>query len=328
MAKPKSKTVNYRRCKGDDPGGGSDAPFNLQAFYKEAKGKNPRPWIRKLGADGGRVQFLSHAVVKKGCECGTLVLYEEGRLIPLIDAEHDGTTWEGQIEPQDTKGKKRKFQEQALFFAIKENHIAVIQTRELSVKDLEDFFVWFIQSKAELADVWIFTLENLPSKKAMQKLRDHTIKAITIGKQVFSTVRTPIEGKKDGKRKRYTTTIKSDPLIFSFLRGLVKNDAILEELESSSDPGNIYVELEIRYRSRSEKDAQKVMQTVAATLGGQPDLSPRIHLDGKSKIEGDELTIAGEVQVQCPGGNVSADDAMTRLADWLTAAIKDGKVWS
>jgi hypothetical protein len=327
MAHTKPKTVSYRRCQADDAVGDGGS-FNLQELIAAAAKKNQKPYIRDLGAGGNRKQFLAHLVKKQLCECGTLVLYEDGRKIPLIDAENDGSTWEGQMEPVDTKGKKRKLQEQALYFAVRENHLAVIQTRELSVKDLQDFLVWFIQSKAELADVWLFTLQNLPSKKAMEKLKDHTIKEITIGKQAFSTSKEPVPDEEKQRRKKYRTVIKPDPFIMELLRYFVHDNAILENLEKSSDPGSIYVGLEIKYKSRSEKDSQRVMQAVAATFGGQPDLNPEIILDGKSRIRGDELTIAGEVQVQCPGGNVSADDAMTRLAEWLTTSIKAGKIWT
>ncbi len=327
----KKKTVNYRRCMAEAPATDTTpAKFNLQTLVDDAKNspKNPRPWMRKIGVDGARSQFLAHLVSKQGCTCGTLVICEDNRLIPLVDAESDGSTWEGTMEPKDASGHKRKFQEQVLFFALKENHVAVLQSKELSISDLQDFLVWFIQSRAELAEGWLFVLQNLPSSSAFQKLKDHDIKGIKIGKNAFSVVKTPDPVESPGKRQHYNKAIKVDPMVMGWLRQLTKNDALLDELEKSKDPGSIYVALEISYKSRSEKDAKQVMQALAATLGGDPEMAPEIRLDGKSKIKGDELTITGSVDVQAPGGNLSADDAMTRVADWLNESIKSGKVLS
>lgn len=324
----KTKTVNYRRCVADAPAKDGNPPvFNLQEMLEKAKGKNQRPWIRKIGLNGERSQYLTYLVAKHGCLAGTLVVCEDNRLIPLVEAEKDGSTWEGVAEPKDKTGKKGKWQQQALYFAVRENHVAVIQTKELSISHLLDFLVWFIQSKAELAQGWMFTLQNLPSAKAIQKLKDHQIKGISIGKNAFSVVKTPAPGAEDGgRRKRYVKTIHTDPLMMGLLRKLTQNDAILDRLEQSKDPGSIYVELQISYKSRTEKDAQEVMRALAATVGDQPGLEPEIKLEGKRKIKGDELTITGSVEVQCPNGNIAGDDAMTRVAEWLADAIREGKV--
>ena len=111
-----------------------------------------------------------------------------------------------------------------------------------------------------------------------------------------------------------------------FLKCLLGDNAILEDLNNCADPGSIHLGIDISYRSRGIKDAQQVMQALAATVGDRPDLEPVIRLSGKSTIKGNELTISDSINVQSPGGNLSADDAMTRLAEWLTTNIKAGKI--
>jgi hypothetical protein len=88
---------------------------------REAKTTLRPPYFRRIGIGGGRAQFLSSLVEKQGCLCGTLSLTDEERLIALIDAETDGSTWRGALEPKDVQGRQRKIEEQALFFAVKEN---------------------------------------------------------------------------------------------------------------------------------------------------------------------------------------------------------------
>lgn len=322
----KKRTVNYRRCLAETTiESAKTEKFTLQGLLEKVDKANNRPWIRPIGMDGTQSQFLSHLVHKQGCLCGTLILCAS-RLIPLVDNEADGSTWEQAVEPKDAQGKLRKLQEQALFFAVKENHVAVVQTKELSIADLQDFLVWIIQTKEQLATHWSFHLVNLPAKSALEKLKDNGIRGVKIGKNAFWMEKTPLPAKEGAKRQRYSRSLKTDPVLFGMLRQFLDNDALIGELEKSKDPGSVYVDLEISYRSKSEKDARHIMSAMAATFGGHPEFSPVITLDGKRKIKGDELTIAGEVNVQCPGGNFSKDDAMTRLADWLNESIKTGKV--
>lgn len=326
--KKKKKSVCYRRCVADRPStADSSEKFDLQDLLDKASKKIKAPWMRPIGTGGTQYQFLAYLLRKQGCLCGTLVLCESDKMIPLIDHDpQSGSTWEGEIAPVDAKGTKRKLEEQALFFVVRENHVAVLQTKELSISDLQDFLTWFIQSRAELVTGWMFDLQNLPSSTALAKLKDHKIKAVKFGKQAFWPEKTVVPGTEGAKRKRYTKSIKSDPIVLAWLRQLTENNSLIDELERSDDPGSIFVELEISYRSRSEKDARSLMTAVAATMGGHPDFSPEIELDGKDKIKGDELTIRGDVEVQCPNGNISKDDAMTRLAEWLKEAIKTKKV--
>lgn len=324
----KRKTVNYRRCDPTPPAGASPSMFKLEELVRKAGQNLLKPWVRQIGMGGTQAQFLTYLVNKQGCLCGALVQYETDKKIPLVDFDPaSGATWEAVVEPKDGSGKKRKLEEQALFFAIRENHVAVIQNKELSISDLQDFLVWFIQTRALLAVGWSFTLLNLPSASAIEKLKESEIKGVKIGKKALWMEKEldPTAGTQ-GKKKKYLRTLKTDPLFFPLLRKLTNNNELVDDLTNSSDPGSVYVSLEISYRSRSEKDGQKLMREMAATFGDMAELAPEIRLKGSGRIKGSELTICGQVDVQAPSGNVSKDDAMTRVAEWLKDSINTGKV--
>lgn len=326
----RSKTANYRRCfitdgQGNDASGGQ----TLQALLAAASQAVKRPWLRALGASNSGHQLLSYLMTKNSCLCGELVYYEPGRKIPLVDIQPDGTTWHDTIHPKDSTGKQRKFQEQSLYFAIRENHVAIIQSISLQADELQSFFDWMIHSKANLVPSTFIALENLPAKSALEKLKDHKIKGIKFGDRLFTSVKEPVApqpGEPIPKRKRFVQRIETSPKIFDILVGLGVGGPILESLKTNPDPGAIQVDVEISYRSRSEKEAAKVLHSLAATLGKQDGLETEIKLDGKSSIKGDELTIRGPVVVQCPDGCVAMDDALSKLSLWLAEQIKSGKV--
>lgn len=325
----RTKTANYRRCCLTD-GQGNDASDGktLQHWLQDALLVVKRPWVRGLGLSDGH-HLLTDLVVKNSCLCGEIVYYERGRRIPLVDTEDDGTTWRASIEPKDSSGKARQFQEQSLVFAVRENHVAIIQSQLLQVSELQEFLAWFIQEKAGFLKSSLIALENLPSKAALEKLKDHKIKGIRFGDRLFTNVREevpPTPGAKPTKRKKYVHRLETSPQIFQVLLGLGLGQPILEKLARNPDPGAIQVDVEIRYRSRSEKEASAVLHSLAATLGKQDGLQTEIQLDGKSTIKGDDLTIRGNILVQCHDGCISVDDAFSKLARWLADQITSGKV--
>jgi hypothetical protein len=331
---PVTKTVNYRLCDASAaPNKTPTGTFDLQGLLtsisapsKGAKSKNA-PWRRQIGIAGHDYQHLLYLVHKQASICGALVRSSR-RLVSLVDADNNtGATIEETIHPKDKNGVERPVEDHAMFFAVCGNHVAVIQSKELSISEFEHFLTWLIQTEHQLATDWQFSLVNLPAKSAKAKLKaGASIKGIKIGKSLFQKTRTPVAGSDGKKRKRYTTTLKSDPTMMGVLRALMPNGAILDQIEKGSDPGSLFVDLKITYRSKSEHEGRKVLGEIAATFGEHQDLHPRIELSDNTIIKGDELTIHGKVSVQNPNNTISKDDAMTALANWLKDAIRDKKV--
>ena len=326
----KERTANYRRCFLTD-GEGKDASDGqtLQSALEYAMTHVPQPWRRSLGISGSFCHLLTERASRHSCLCGEIVFYDTERMIPLVDIDKSGATWRGIISPKDAEGIPRKFQEQALFFAIRENHVAVIQATHLDVEVLRDFLAWLIQDKAKLLPNALIDLRNMPAKEALAKLKDHRISAIRFGEPLFEKVSTevaPEEGKQPSKRKRYTHTIKTSNLATDILAGLGVSKPIIDKIAGGGSPGSVQIDVEISYRSRSEKDSVAVLQSLAQTLGTRPELSPEIVLSDKSKITKDQLTKRGTVSVQFDGGRIGVDDAFSKLAYWLATQLQSGQI--
>ncbi len=326
----KPKTVHYRKCILTD-GQNCDASDgkNLQQLIREATKSLKQPWRRKVGVSGNENQLLTASTTKNGCICGELVYYEQDRHIPLVDVESDGRTWQQVVVPNDSSGRRRNLQETAFYFAVRENHVGFIQSTVLNASKFEGFLTWLIQSEAGQIPNALISLKNIPARSAIEKLKDHKIRGIQFGERLFTTVRDeipPAAGEPARKRKRYVQRIETSPRILGVLSALGLSDSIIEKLEQEADPGAIDVEVDISYRSRSEREGVAVLRSLADTLGKQEGLETTIRLSGKSKIKGSELTISDSVEVQCPLGNISGDDAMTKLSRWLMEQIQASKV--
>ena len=103
-------------------------------------------------------------------------------------------------------------------------------------------------------------------------------------------------------------------------------DAFLNELDRHADPGSIRVEVQIKYVSRSEKDSQELMHTIAGAVDDGEFPKASRHLKGGRTLKGEELTIRDSVKVQTVNGNVVVNDALTVVSNWLRTAISEGRI--
>lgn len=322
----RQKTVHYRRCyledgQGNDASGGETLE---SALYKAALSV-ARPWQRKIGIGGNTFHLLTNLVGKNQCLCGEIALYESGRKVPLVGTEGDGSTFQGNIDPVDAKGKHRELQEHSLFFAIRENHVALMQSLALKTNQMQEFLDWIIKTKAGLLDKALITLVNLPSQMALQKLKDHTVRRIKFGERLFSEIKEQQPPGPDGKKKKAVKVIKTHTWAADVLCSSGWKRPIIDRLQKGN-PGAIKVDVDIHYHSRSEKDSVEVLRAFAGTLAGQEELKTEIYLSDDTLIKHDEICLQGKVLVQHPDGCIAVDDALTKVSQWLANQIKFGNV--
>lgn len=322
------KTVAYRKVVFD--GHGAQA-LDLQSLLESAVKKVQLPHLRKLDDGGTLRQLLAKTSKRSGCLCGKLVVYEKGKHIPLIDVQPDGSTWEDTAVPTDGTGTARDLEEHCLYFAIRENHVALVQSLTHRAPQLADFLAWLIEEKAGLLPSSSFALVNLPSRSAMDKLKDRKVKSVRFSEKLMCRVQSPApaqenSGTSKGRKKKHVYHFKPSDRLFELLASFGLSGAILDDLKESPDPGKVDVVVDFRYRSRKEKKSVEALRALAVALGGSQDVDTEVHLEGKSVIKGDELSVGGTINVQCPNGCVAVDDVFTRLSEWLSTTIKGGQV--
>ncbi len=320
----KDKAVRYRRCIQLDLK--SQPLLNtlpLQDMLSAAEQSHPKPW--KLSTDNDQnYHTLSRLEKRNNCLCGELVLSGEDKQIPLVDHNPDGTIWQGVIDPNDSTGKLRKLQEGNLFFAVRENHVAVIQGTGVKIPDLERFLTWFVEGGQNAQQQFDLKLQNLPSKSARDKLKDHTIKGFKI-KQRLRPLRNKPSAEVSNMQVQHYQHLQVSPMVIQILRCLNVPDPIVEKVSKSTDPAAINVGVHVSYNSRSEKEGTAIMDALA-DLDQEEGSQTEILLSGNTSIKGDDLKIGGSISVQCPKGVFAPHDAMSKLATWLMNEIEKGTV--
>lgn len=327
MSETKDKTIRYRKCQITAKEG--IVVESLQVEMEKAARAIKQPWKKILSTDGKVYQLLTELSTKHGCLCGSITKIEEGHGVALLDIKTDGTTWENVVDPLDDKGVRRKFRNKSLCFAVKENHAAIIASTEVKIEDLQAFAAWMLCEARKDKCGYTVTLENVPAKSALEKLRNNEISKVRVGNDLFNRVEMPPEEEKTtktGRQKKKRFEFQSDPMMMQVLKALLKNSPVLDKFTHDADPGSLYVGVDIRYKSKSEKEGRELVNAVAGAFGGNESLDSEIFLKGGGKIKNEELSISGIVAVQHYKKVLTADDGMSKAAEWLLAKIKDKSI--
>ena len=259
-----------------------------------------------------------------------------GRDVPLVDVNTGHReVWTGTAAPRDNEGKLRNLAEASLYFALKENHLAIIQALGFGLSELQAYFQWLLG--IDLAPPGtvprLFHFRNIPSESARQAIAGSNISGITFGSNLFSESKIPtVVAKKGGGSK---TVNRTEYVIDSSARAILKtvmdaigmNDSpILDNLDHHADPGSIRMNVSITYASRSTKDAQELMHAIAGGLDDGDFPKASIRLKGGKTIRGEELTIRDSIKLQTVSGNPVVDHALSALTTWLIDQIREGKI--
>jgi hypothetical protein len=128
------------------------------------------------------------------------------------------------------------------------------------------------------------------------------------------------------ERTEYNIDASTKGIVQALMKQIGAKDAILDELDRHADPGSVKVNVQISYTSRSQKDAQELMHSIAGALDDGDFPKATIKLKGGRELKGEELTIRDSVTVQTVNGNLVVDDALRAVSEWLRDAIKAGKI--
>lgn len=343
MAK-KSKTVNYRKAEliGKD---GVTVEETLESLINRALASEnvPSPVCIEYGVEGQNSRLLLHSRTNKapfyrdGCLCGCISLCDDVSKVPLVDSvynEEKGEVFNEQVEPIDANNNRRKLEQQAHYFAIRGNHVAIMASSGKGVDMLKDFFTMLIQDVSGILPTVSVDLVNIPTQNALAMIADKPVRSVSFSSHAYTPrfeamseeeiQETKAKEKKDRKeyiRKTYEET--------SIVRGILNAigwNPMLNAYSDTDDLDGLCVAIEFKCKQKKGSSSQKFVQDIARHVGGIEALSPVIALSGNSRISKDMLTVKGALLIEAVGKNLNRQDAMRSLAAWLVEQIDSGLV--
>lgn len=320
-----SKAVYYRRAEFNPP-----QSKTLQQLVSTALGtqRKIRDRIEALDAAAKELRVIGSFKDVSGFLCGRLAIFERGRYQIVMNDDMDANTIPlDSTEPPKKAGQQQQFVEGVLYFAIRANHVAIVQSSVLRSSSLEGHLSWLIRDKTDLIPGSAgMVLKDEPAKATKERIRKSHVKSVVIGRPLMEEAPdNSSKTKKDGKPRTVFTPL---PISLDLLRPLLSGEQFERlGLDDTVWDGNLEMFLEIRfpkYTRAKSPDSIKLLDNIGIALRDVDATETKLELADGSTVKGKDLRIGSRVEVETSAqGIIDEPDMYTQLRAWVLHLIQN-----
>ncbi|MBD1571500.1 hypothetical protein [Aliivibrio sp. S10_S31] len=253
---------------------------------------------------------FSHCFEEKGMFCGQIVYVEPGNSVPVI-SKNDYNKASLPVEAlQISDEMSREYLDSIAFISIINNHVIILQSKAIRIKDIEEYLNFLLQSNKEIDDYEFVTLQanNLT-------LDDNTLK----NKQVKNVnITLPLS---------VNPSHLDDTVAFDVLSSLLGSHRI-EELKSlqTTDTKDLKIDINIGYKYNTNDANQNMLTKLTQDLLDNRDESLTIELKGTGRLVGDEIQLKTTINLPYDKSLPVTEHVFRLMLDWLLELLDQGVI--
>nr|DAL17466.1 MAG TPA_asm: hypothetical protein [Caudoviricetes sp.] len=340
----KKRTVHYKRA----VLGGTKQ--HLQEILEQALGEGGAFSLassRKEQVDpndpSAGFHFINKSQHYESIFFGQFLLFEPGKTQATITLEDNAQSYE--IAPITTaslkkrkgdKGSEKEFVESILYFGVYKNHVLIVQSAALRVKEFElHINNLFANNNSSTTGITSVIFNDKPANSIVKKLEESPVKSVVLGRSPIESEQIELNPNKnkvalrDEIKRLESKTVQFKPAgIGTKILNSVLGDgwASKLDLEDSLDEANLQVKLEISYNRKTTGSGQSVLDSIATSLRDLDNDNVRVELKNGGVITGKQLKLSDSLNVQVFEGMLSEEDLYLKMYKWLSSNILSGEI--
>ncbi|MBP6894315.1 MAG: hypothetical protein KBC94_07825 [Pseudacidovorax sp.] len=333
------KAVSYRRCVLSPKQNVTLQQLVAAALVDKAKASDR---FQPMNAQSTQFRCIGAHDVVSGCLVGYLTVFERGAAQPVINDDADATTLKlGALAPPKAEdgGVQQQFVPGVVYFAIHQNHLAIVQSASIRANALESHLSWLLKERTSHLPATVgLVLSDEAQKATKEKIRQSHVKKIALGQPLMEQVQpeelpSEVEQPAPKGQKKGMKPAKFRPHgpAVEFLRSFFPDENQFEKLGFDEVfDGNLEVWIEVRYpkRKRSKpEDAVKFMDTLGIALRDVEGDQVALELaDGKT-VTGKELKIASTLEAPLLANGLPDHQKLwDAMVGWMLGQISNGVI--
>lgn len=259
---------------------------------------------------------------------GIFASYEKGTQ-QLVVAEDDSAEMLSveQVAPPASgdKTKRNEFLEGICYFGLYKNHVLVVQSSALRVKQLEAHLNWLLLKGQSISTNDSLVLGDQISKATRAKIRKAHVKEVEFGTPLLNVTEiTDVEEtKRSGVR---TSVVEYAGLGIDILRQAIGADKLGDLPLADAIDGNLEVTIRVRYKRKTTERAHKLLDSIAIAARHMDEDDVKLTLVDGGSIQGNELKLSHLVRVEARDGVPNPDALFAEMRSWLLKQLTDGLI--
>jgi hypothetical protein len=263
-----------------------------------------------------------------GFQLGTLVSYSPGtnHLVLSQAASEAGDELDvSKLGPPDGK----HFIESPLYFGVRDNHVVILQSRNLRAEALESHLNWLLKHAGQIDDEQRIVLTDVIPEEIKQKLRKKPITKVLMRAPFFEA-----QGNdEEAVGARILRPAKAGTgLGLSILKAIMPSQQYQAlKVEEMNELNSVQLNLEIKIAGRQKKKSgateNDMMRTLLRAIRNVPDTDfVQVEIEGAGTTKGNDLRVHDNVHIDSIDGVLATASAYQALTNWLETLIDKGVI--
>lgn len=242
--------------------------------------------------------------------CAQLAYIEPGNSIPVISNNDYAKTSLDVEALKLNEAQSKEYLDSIAFIQIVNNHIIILQSKTIRIKDLEEYINYLLRNNNKLAEAEFIILQANNLELNDSTLRNKKIKNVNL--QLPLSV---------------STEDMDDNAAFEVLSSLIGHQR-LEELKQlqTSRTNDLKIDINIGYKYNTTDVNQHLLSKITQDLIDNRDESLTIELKGAGKLVGDEIQLKNDTQIPYHNRLPVPEHVYSIMLDWLIDLLDQGVI--
>ena len=261
---------------------------------------------------------------------GVLARYTPGTNAMFLEDDDSAETLDmRQISAGKTpSGKRRELVEGMLFFTVSGNHMAMMQGQILKASHLEEHVTWLLKTAHKVPHTVKVVLSDHVPPETVERVKKSPVKSLDLGGALLPLAETaaPNERRRQGSHDfDLVDSGDAGAAILRAIKGWIRPDRAAKlDLDALAGDSNFRFSLHVTYDYKTTQAGQKLMNNLATALRGSEDVEARVKLKDGTTLEGDELRLCGNINVDVYDGVPRAEEVFGQMKQWLIEKVMAG----
>lgn len=281
--------------------------------------------------DGGGtetwIRFINSPRKAMGFQLGSLMVYSPGSNHLALDAALDVAKDEldvSKVAPPDGK----HFLESPLYFAIRDNHVVVLQSKSIRTDSLERHLNWLLRQAGIISEKQQLALTDVIPEDVKKRLKAKPISRVLLRTPFFETVAQAETVTGSGVRPAKAARGAGIDILKAILPSAKFSGLNVDQL---TELQNVQLSLEVKLsggRKATKGQAEgDMMKTLARAFRNVPNADfVEVESAGGGTTKGNDLRVHEKVDVDSLDGVLVLSSVYHSLATWLENLIDKGRV--
>lgn len=279
-----------------------------------AEDSAPQEWLRLINSP----RYVA------GFQCGTLVSYSPG-MHHMVIAIATGNADELDVSKHPPPDGKR-FMETPLYFAIRDNHVIILQSMALRVDVFESHLNWLLNKSGALSTKESVTLSDAIPAEIKKKMKKRAVKKIMLQSPFFESKGEHLSESTSFRKSIKTAAGRGMDIIKGLIPAVQYEKLVARDLSEVRDI-QLNLEIKVMGRKRADTHDDDTMRTLMDAIRhvDDPDIV-RAEIEGIGTIKGSELRVHDYRNIKVIDGVLETADTYETMCSWFASLVDNNQI--